>query len=44
MDCIVHGVAKSQEQMNDFHFLFIQYWGEGEAWGKKEGKVEEGRR
>ena len=44
MDCIVHGVAKSREQMNDFHFIFIQYWGEGEAWGKKEGKVEEGRR
>ena len=23
MDCIVHGVAKSQTQLNDFHFCFI---------------------
>ena len=23
MDCIVHGVAKSQTQLSDFHFIFI---------------------
>ena len=23
MDCIVHGVAKSQTQLNDFHFHFF---------------------
>ena len=23
MDCIVHGVAKSQIQLNDFHFHFF---------------------
>ena len=22
MDCIVHGVAKSRTQLNDFHFYF----------------------
>ena len=27
MDCIVHGVAKSQTQLSDFHFyLFLQYF------------------
>ena len=40
MDCIVHGVAKSREQMNDFHFIFIQYW-EGGSMGEERG---EGRR
>ena len=24
MDCIVHGVAKSQTQLSDFHFLFYR--------------------
>ena len=23
MDCIVHGVAKSQTQLNDFHYLAV---------------------
>ena len=23
MDCIVHGVAKSQTQLSDFHFIYI---------------------
>ena len=26
MDCIVHGVAKSQIQLNDFHFHFSILW------------------
>ena len=26
MDCIVHGVAKSQAQLNDFHFQFLSSW------------------
>ena len=25
MDCIVHGVAKSQTQLSNFHFTFILY-------------------
>ena len=26
MDCIVHGVAKSQTRLNDFHFHFSPVW------------------
>ena len=26
MDCIVHGVTKSQTQMSDFHFSDLQYF------------------
>ena len=27
MDCIVHGVAKSQTRLSDFHFLhFLSFW------------------
>ena len=28
MDCIVHGVAKSQTGLNDFHFHFKKYQNE----------------
>ena len=26
MDCVVHGVAKNQAQLNDFHFFFSDFW------------------
>ena len=26
MDCIVHGISKSQTQLSDFHFHFIRSW------------------
>ena len=26
MDCIVHGVAKSQTQLSNFHFFFSDFW------------------
>ena len=26
MDCIVHGVAKNQTRLSDFHFLSSQLW------------------
>ena len=25
MDCIVHGITKSQTRLSDFHFFFFQY-------------------
>ena len=31
MDCLVHGVAKSQTQLGDFHFHFQDKYGEGEV-------------
>ena len=27
IDCIVHGVAKSQTRLSDFHFLTLRLWG-----------------
>ena len=26
MDCIVHGVAKNQTQLSDFHFTYINFY------------------
>ena len=39
-DCVVHGVAKSQTQLSDFHFHFYQgSLGGRREWGKVNVKV-----
>ena len=37
MDCIVHGVAKSQTQLSDFHFLSLDYY---EIWSSFRGEID----
>ena len=34
MDCIVHGVAKSQTQLSDFHFSLSLESGENNIYGE----------
>ena len=37
MDCIVHGVAKSQTQLSDFYFLSLDYY---EIWSSFRGEID----
>ena len=37
IDCVVHGVAKSQTQLSDFHFTSLQIIGVPEKENKKKG-------
>ena len=39
IDCIIHGVAKSERQLNDFHFTLDQMVIGNAIMGEEEGKA-----